>query len=66
MDLSVYKPLVHLDLMIIFTMKEIFLKYRISMFLSLLGIKTVRNDPMVNANIGTLNENIKLFELFSI
>ena len=30
--LSVYKPLFYLDLMIIFTMKEIILKYRISMF----------------------------------
>ena len=29
--LNVYKPLLHLDLMIIFTMKEIFLKCRISM-----------------------------------
>ena len=29
--LNVYKPLFHLDLMIIFTMKEIFLKCRISL-----------------------------------
>ena len=37
--LNVYKPLFHLDLMIIFTMKEIFLKCRISMRFSLLNIK---------------------------
>ena len=37
--LNVYKPLFHLDLMIIFTMKEIFLKCRISMFFPLLDIK---------------------------
>ena len=37
--LNVYKPLFHLDLMIIFTMKEIFLKCRISIFFSLLDIK---------------------------
>ena len=40
--LNVYKPLFHLDLMIIFTMKEIFLKCRISMLFdafSLLDIK---------------------------
>ena len=38
--LNVYKPLFHLNLMIIFTMKEIFLKYRISMGFLLLDIKT--------------------------
>ena len=37
--LNVYNPLFHLDLMIIFTMKEIFLKCLISMFFPLLDIK---------------------------
>ena len=37
--LNVYKPLFHLDLMIIFTMKEIVLKCRISMFFPLLDMK---------------------------
>ena len=37
--LNVYKPLFHLDLMVIFTMKEIFLKCRISMLFFLLDIK---------------------------
>ena len=58
--LYVYKPLFPLDLMIIFTMKEIFLKCLISMFFSLLDIKNVINDPMVSAKMVILNENIKL------
>ena len=37
--LNVYEPLFHLDLIIIFTMKEIFLKCRISMLFSLLDVK---------------------------
>ena len=37
--LNVYKPLFHLDLMIVFAMKEIFLKCWISMFFLLLDIK---------------------------
>ena len=64
--LNVYKPLFHLDLMIIFTMKEIYLKCRISMFFSLLDIKNVINVPMVSAKIVILKENIKLSYLFFI
>ena len=41
--LNVYKPLFRLDLMIIFTMKEIFLKCRISMFFPFLYIKNKHN-----------------------
>ena len=59
-ELCVHKPIFHLDLMIMFIMKDIFLKCRISMFFSLLYIKTVRNDPMVCTKMGLLNENIQL------
>ena len=64
--LNVYKPLFHLDLMIIFTMKEIFLKCRISMLFPFKILKNVINDPMVSAKMAILNENIKLFYLFLI
>ena len=66
--LNVYKPLFQLDLIIIFTVKEIFLKCRISMFFSpLLDIKkNVIKDPMVSAKMVILNEDIKMSYLFLI
>ena len=64
--LNVYKPLFHLDLMIIFTMEEIFLKCRISMLFPFQILKNVTNDPMVSAKMAILNGNIKLFYLFLI
>ena len=38
-ELCVYKPIFHLDLMIIFIMKDIILKCRISMFFPLYILK---------------------------
>ena len=47
-------------LMITFTMKEIFLNCKFRCF-SILDIKeNVRNNPMVSAKMGNLNENKKL------
>ena len=65
--INVYKPLFHLDLMIIFTMKEIFLKCRISMFFSLLDIKKRNKRSHGKRKNGNFNRKHKsVLSLFDL
>ena len=60
-----FKPLFHLDLMIIFTMKEIAKMPNFDVF-SHLDIKKRNKRSHGKAKMGILNENIKLSYLFLI